>query len=98
MGVNHSKISAIADRQSYCCLGVWGVNHSKISAIADVIIVPSFSTTGVNHSKISAIVDEKFTEWDIIGLFKYVISTIVDPLMWTALLLHGEMGACVFLV
>ncbi len=26
----------------------------------------------------------------------YIISTIVDPLMWTALQLHGEMGVCAF--
>ena len=35
-GVNHSKISAIADRDSIKEGNQEGVNHSKISAIADI--------------------------------------------------------------
>ena len=34
-GVNHSKISAIADNPSETPSPCAGVNHSKISAIAD---------------------------------------------------------------
>ena len=35
MGVNHSKISAIADKGKFKRGDREGVNHSKISAIAD---------------------------------------------------------------
>ena len=44
-GVNHSKISAIADEVPTNAHILVGVNHSKISAIADVITV---KTLGAN--------------------------------------------------
>ena len=51
-GVNHSKISAIADVQSLAVVGRLGVNHSKISTIADVTLHSFLSMCGVNHCKI----------------------------------------------
>ena len=51
-GVNHSKISAIADVQHFHDFFAKGVNHSKISAIADSSLPCVFSLSGVNHSKI----------------------------------------------
>ena len=58
-GVNHSKISAIADTRENDGGTVFGVNHSKISAIADKESTYPLVVDGVNHSKISAIADTR---------------------------------------
>ena len=53
MGVNHIKISAIADVMQRNDGIFDGVNHIKISAIADRIRQTPRSSYGVNHIKIS---------------------------------------------
>jgi hypothetical protein len=56
-GVNHIKISAIADELQGRSYQEKGVNHIKISAIADELQGRSYQEKGVNHIKISAIAD-----------------------------------------